>query len=79
MARYAITNAQFQCFVDEGGYDEPRWWHGFEARREPPREPAWSFANHPRETVSWFDAVAFCRWLDARLRKAGVHPAMVRP
>jgi len=26
MARYPVTNAQFKCFVDAGGYDEERYW-----------------------------------------------------
>jgi formylglycine-generating enzyme required for sulfatase activity len=27
---------------------------------------AWQEANSPRETVSWFEAMAFCRWLSQR-------------
>ncbi len=30
-------------------------------------EQEWKIANHPRETVSWYDAMAFCAWLSARL------------
>jgi formylglycine-generating enzyme required for sulfatase activity len=26
MARYPVTNAQFKCFVDAGGYEEERYW-----------------------------------------------------
>ena len=29
--------------------------------------PEWDEANHPRETVSWFEAMAFCAWLSERL------------
>jgi iron(II)-dependent oxidoreductase len=24
--RYPVTNAEYACFVADGGYDEPRWW-----------------------------------------------------
>jgi iron(II)-dependent oxidoreductase len=26
IARFPVTNAEWQAFVDAGGYDEPRWW-----------------------------------------------------
>ncbi|MBL8528313.1 MAG: SUMF1/EgtB/PvdO family nonheme iron enzyme [Burkholderiales bacterium] len=66
IARFPITNAQFQCFIDDRGYETDEWWEGLE--RMTPDRPRWSCANHPRETVSWYEAMAFCRWLDARLR-----------
>ena len=31
--------------------------------------PVRTEANHPRETVSWFEAMAFCAWLSDRLEK----------
>ena len=71
IARHPVTHAQFQAFVDDGdGYRDARWWHGL---GEPPgAAPArWPRPTHPREMVSWFEATAFCRWLDARLRAAG--------
>jgi formylglycine-generating enzyme required for sulfatase activity len=70
IARYPITNAQFQCFIDDRGYDTAVWWEGL-ADRPDPAMPRWPCANHPRETVSWFEAIAYCRWLDVRLRAPG--------
>ncbi len=69
IARYCVTHAQFQAFVDaEDGYRKDAWWVSLGHRPDGPNEARWRISNHPRETVSWFAAVAFCRWLAARLR-----------
>jgi formylglycine-generating enzyme required for sulfatase activity len=81
MARYPVTNAQFRAFVEApDGYRNPDWWSGMPVRDASypedgrpvgpstgSEEPRWSETNRPRETVSWYEAVAFCRWLWARL------------
>ena len=67
LARYPITNAQFQSFIDAGGYREDAWWTGLAERIDAPGQPDWDEPNAPRETVSWYEAVAFCRWLGNRL------------
>jgi hypothetical protein len=68
ISRYPITHVQFQTFVDDPqGYKNPRWWKGLVERYEHPEAPRWTYANHPRETVNWYEAVAFCAWLSARL------------
>ena len=71
IAKYPITYAQFQTFIDaKDGFFDPRWWEGLAASAdhyEAPGEQQWKIANHPRETVSWYHSMAFCRWLSARL------------
>ena len=67
MARYPITNAQYQAFIDAGGYREERWWQVLAERIEAPYEPRRSQPNRPRERVSWYEAMAFCAWLSERL------------
>ncbi|MBK8989786.1 MAG: SUMF1/EgtB/PvdO family nonheme iron enzyme [Chloroflexi bacterium] len=67
LARYPITNAQFKCFVDAPDRDEPKWWDGMPDDERQFSEPEFPYANHPRETVSWYQAVAFCRWLSDKL------------
>jgi formylglycine-generating enzyme required for sulfatase activity len=67
MARYPITNAQYQAFIDAGGYRDKRWWEGLAESFESPEEPRWTEPNRPRERVSWYEAMAFCRWLSGRL------------
>ncbi|MCL5998654.1 MAG: SUMF1/EgtB/PvdO family nonheme iron enzyme [Chloroflexi bacterium] len=71
IGRYPVTYAQFQAFVDTpDGFHNPEWWQGLTADNEHRRQPgeqAFRYANHPRERVSWYDAVAFCRWLSEKL------------
>jgi hypothetical protein len=67
---YPITNAQYQAFIDDDGYGQEAFWseaqrHGV-THREPP-DSHWPESNHPRETISWYEAMAFCSWLSAKL------------
>ncbi|MCM8663059.1 SUMF1/EgtB/PvdO family nonheme iron enzyme [Accumulibacter sp.] len=71
IARYPVTWQQYSVFVDAAdGYRNPRWWDGLR-QQDQPGESRWGFANYPAIHVSWYDAVAFCRWLSARLALTG--------
>ena len=66
IAKYSVTSLQFQTFINaEDGYRKADWWKGI-MQSETPAEPSWKETNSPRETVSWFEAVAFCKWLTQR-------------
>jgi formylglycine-generating enzyme required for sulfatase activity len=68
LARYPVTNSQFQAFIDDpAGYANLCWWAELDAQPETSALPRWTDANHPRETVSWFEAMAFCAWLSDRV------------
>ena len=70
MAAFPVTNAQFRAFLDaDGGHSNDRWWQGLAADRDDrkPAKPTWSEPDHPRETLNWYEAVAFCRWLSEKL------------
>ena len=67
IARYPVTNAQFQAFLDaEDGYRDDRCWRGLTRPDRTARAGRWSLSNHPRETVSWHGAMAFCAWMKRR-------------
>lgn len=64
ISRYPVTNIQFWAFVNAGGYETDEWWVGL-------RKPTslsfhyWLEQNHPVNRVSWYESIAFCRWLSA--------------
>ncbi len=69
ISRYPVTYAQFQTFLDDPeGFADLRWFDGLAASDDDRRmeEQYFKFANHPRETVNWYQAMAFCRWLSWR-------------
>ena len=78
IGRFPITNAQYDAFVQDGGYT-PKWrkcwtrdgwaWKG---NREAPEKLGGVFdlPNHPVVMVSWYEAHAFCNWLGGKLNMA---------
>ena len=67
LARFPVTNRQFQAFVDATGYrpddaEAYRFLHHFRNGSCPPE-----LADHPVVFVSWTDARAYCRWAARRL------------
>jgi formylglycine-generating enzyme required for sulfatase activity len=70
IARYPVTVAQYRAFVDAAdGWRDPQWW-GQDLYRDAEGDSYefGRYGNQPAVYVSWFDAVAYCRWLSARLR-----------
>jgi serine/threonine-protein kinase len=64
LARHPVSNAQFKRFLDETGYEPPAWhprndlfladWSN--------RSPRKAHLAHPVTWVSFYDALAYCRW-----------------
>ncbi len=74
MAKYPITYRQFQSFVGSGEYDKGEWWEGFPQGYQPQELDQGDIKenNRPRDNVSWYQAVAFTRWLTTKYWAVGV-------
>ncbi len=84
MARYPVTVAQFGCFVRAEGYARKDWWRTKAARawlRESERTAPdrWDaqclHPNRPVTNITWYEAMAYCAWLDTRIRQ--LHGALI--
>ena len=75
IGRTEVTNAQFRQFVEGDGYSNPVYWTeaGWAWRQENARtqpyywdDLRWNGDDQPVVGVSWFEAVAYVRWLSAQ-------------
>jgi formylglycine-generating enzyme required for sulfatase activity len=74
LAKYPVTYAQFECFVESGDYVDNRFWTkaGIEWRADKtyPRywdDPKFHIPNHPVVGLTWYDAYAFSNWANEKL------------
>lgn len=72
IAKYPITFSQYKLFADTE-YTDLRWWEGFPGanRPYPLAEAKHQLNNVPRDNISWYQAVAFARWIDQKYRMNG--------
>ncbi len=75
LSKYPVTNSWFREFVDAKGYDNPDYWdeEGWKNRKdnkitEPEywHDRKWNVDNFPVVGVSWYEAKAFCNWLNTQ-------------
>ena len=74
-----VTNAQFHPFVEGDGYRNPAYWTatGWQWRETDgilkPRywnDAKWNGDIYPVAGISWFEAIAYCRWLSVQTGQA---------
>lgn len=70
ISKYPITWLQYRSFLKASdGYHNLVWWQGLTVDT-PLMQPGKRFQqynSYPVEPVAWIEAVAFCRWMTARM------------
>ncbi len=77
IAKYAITCLQYRRFLKAAdGYQQDAWWTGLK-RAEGAWEQRRKFGNHPADTIDWYQAMAFCRWLSTLSLSTCIGPTLI--
>jgi len=78
IAQYLVTYEQYQAFVAaEDGFDKSVWWDKMPEKyqKQELEKQQQPYINYPRDSVSWYQAVAFARWMNQRLQGLALpHP-----
>ena len=70
MGKYPVTNAEYEKFIESGGYKDKRFWteSGWQEVGQSYNEPRFwqdvrfNKPNQPVIGLSWYECVAYCRW-----------------
>src|SRR6185295_9387686 len=80
--RFCVTNAEYQRFIDAGGYEQLEFWHeealpallDFMDQSGAPGPRYWSDGQYPADDqhlpvvgISWYEAWAYARWVGKQL------------
>src|SRR3990170_5164801 len=75
IGKYPVTNEEYKRFINAGGYKNKLWWTraGWEWKMERAFPNHWqdSSFNRPNQPVigvSWYECVAYCKWLSNEAR-----------
>jgi formylglycine-generating enzyme required for sulfatase activity len=83
IGKYLVTNREFRQFINDGGYKDEKFWEDIEGDKnqlqqarqggQPPYwdDPRFNQPNYPVAGVTWFEAMAYCNWLNEQMRKLG--------
>ncbi|MFQ6059444.1 MAG: NACHT domain-containing protein, partial [Anaerolineae bacterium] len=84
MAKYPVTNAQYERFIEAGGYEKEdywleetgarRWWEKEGRQQGQPwywDDPRFgrNRRGYPVVGVTWYEALAYCAWLNELLER----------
>ena len=85
MSKFPVTNEQFNEFTkDPNGYENDEWWEFSDQAYEwhithpTPLPSKYGGNEKPRETINWYEAMAFCHWLSSKLGYAVTLPRFVQ-
>lgn len=83
IAQYLVTYEQYQAFeTAKDGFTNRRWWEDFPLDYRPQAlgDQRTKAPNNPRDSVSWYQSMAFARWLTYRYQGRRLpHPAAGKP
>lgn len=75
IAQYLVTFEQYQAFVKaDDGWNKLEWWAGMpdDYQQQSLADQRTQAPNNPRDSVTWYQSVAFARWMDASYRALGL-------
>ena len=86
IGKYPVTNAQYNFFVNDNGYNEEKYWKYAKKNgnwnngkyRNRTKQGAgigpFNFENHPVVAISWFESFAFTNWLNEKWKNENIIP-----